>query len=256
MDVGLTSSAGCWYIGRMLPRRSIVLLLLLTGCPSDSPSGTSEASTASEDDDASTSEAQTVTSDPMTSSGTSTGDLTTESGEPSTSSGPVLGCMAGTPCCNDAGQYEDCWFDEATGLAWELDPGGGNPTAAGALTYCDGLTLLGTGGWRLPTLDELRSLVRACPDTEASGACGLTDDCAAQDCRNDACDGCMDASMEGPGMFGCYWDPNLLGTCDRYWSSTNTGTGLGWIVDFEDASVRQADAALPAGLVRCVASTN
>ena len=59
--------------------------------------------------------------------------------------------------------------------------------------------------------------------------------------------------MEGPGMFGCYWDPNLLGNCDRYWSASNTA-GLGWILDFEDASVRQADAALPAGLVRCVAN--
>ena len=237
----------------MLARRSI-LLLLLTGCPGDSPGGTSEASTAADDDD-STTEAQTVTSEATTTS-SSTGAPTTESGEVSSSSGPTLGCTPGEPCCNDQGQWEECWIDDASGLVWELEPGGGNPTAADALVYCDQLDLLGSGGWRLPTLDELRSLVRACANTETPGACGLTDDCVDQECRNDACDGCIDAPMEGPGMFGCYWDPNLLGNCDRYWSSANTGTGLGWIIDFEDASVRQADAALPAGLVRCVANAN
>jgi hypothetical protein len=228
--------------------------LLLAGCPGDSPgdTATSDASTAADDDDGTTA---AQTSEPTTTVATSTGVETTESGvDSSSSSGPTLGCTPGDPCCNDAGEFEGCWIDDATGLVWELEPGGGNPTIVDALGYCDQLTLLDSGSWRLPTLDELRTLVRACPDTEASGACGLTDDCAAQDCRNDACDGCIDAAMEGPGMFGCYWDPNLLGNCDRYWSSTNTGTGLGWIVDFEDASVRQADAALPAGLVRCVAN--
>lgn len=241
----------------MLVRKTGLFLswsLLLAGCPGDSPA-TSDASTAAEDDGDETTTAQTSTSEPTTTMDDSTGVATTETGAGSSStSGPTLGCTPGTPCCNDAGEYEECWIDEATGLVWELDPGGGNPTAAGALAYCDQLELVDSGGWRLPTIDELRTLVRACPDTEPDGACGLTGDCASQDCRDDACDGCVDAPTEGPGMFGCYWDPNLLGTCDRYWSASHTGTGLGWLLDFEDASVRQADAALPAGLVRCVAN--
>lgn len=224
--------------------------LILFGCAGDSPGGTTatEESTAADDDDDATTGAQTGSS--TTSGSTSTGEESTSVAS-SGSTGPMLGCTPGDPCCNDAGEFEECWIDDASGLVWELVPAGGNPTAADALAYCDQLELLGSGGWRLPTIDELRTLLRGCSDVDA---CGLTNDCAEPKCLDAACEGCSGAVMEGPGMFGCYWDPNLLGTCDRYWSTTNTGTGLGWVVDFEDASVRQADAGAPAGLVRCVAN--
>ncbi len=186
-----------------------------------------------------------TTADPTTGGPDSTGSETT---------GPTLGCTPGDPCCNDAGEYEECFIDDATGLAWELVPQGGNPNVAEAIAYCDALTLLGSGGWRLPSVDELRSLIGGCPDTGSRGACGLTDDCASTDCRDDACDGCIDAPGEGPAAFGCYWNPNLRGDCGGYWSITTPGGGLSWLVDFDDATIRQRDASLPAGLVRCVAS--
>jgi hypothetical protein len=123
----------------------------------------------------------------------------------------------------------------------------------GAATYCQGLMLLGAGGWRVPTIDELRSLTRGCAATAEGGECGLTEACSEQDCRDDTCDGCT--VDEGPGMFGCYWNPNVEGACDKYWSSSEF-EGLGWLVDFNDGSVRQGTAKLPAGLVRCVAVLN
>lgn len=239
---------------------SFCLAATLCGCGGDDASGDATSSA-----DASTSSAEVTSTGPETTStspgttapaSSTTADATT--GDPDSTgpgtTGPTVGCMPGSPCCNDAGEYEECFIDDVTGLAWELVPQGGNPNVADALAYCDALTLLGSGGWRVPTVDELRSLLRGCPDTASSGACGLTDDCATADCRDDACDGCIDTPNEGPAMFGCYWNPNLQGECSGYWSSTTPGGGLGWLVDFDDATIRQRDATLPAGLVRCVAS--
>lgn len=233
------------------------LVVLLGGCPSDDGQQESSSTSSTTSDTTATTQPEATTSGPGgTSTGAADSGSTTDTpgGSTSTSGGDPIGCEPGAPCCNDAGEWEECFLDESTQLVWELDPGGGNPTLEGAQTYCSNLTLLGSSGWRVPTLDELRTLARGCPDIESGGACEVAEDCATLDCRNDACDGCSDAPNEGPAMFGCYWNPNLLGTCDRYWTVTDPGEGLGWVVDFDDASVRQADFDIPAGLVRCVAS--
>lgn len=239
---------------------SLCLAVVLCGCPGDDASGdassSAEGSTSSEDTTSTGAETSSTSSGTTDATSSTTGDPTT--GDPDSTgaetTGPTIGCTPGDPCCNDAGEYEECFIDGETGLAWELVPQGGNPNVVDAIAYCDALTLLGSGGWRLPTVDELRSLMGGCPDTGSGGACGLTDDCASAECRDDACDGCIDAPNEGPAMFGCYWNPNLQGECGGYWSITTPGGGLGWLVDFDDASIRQRDATLPAGLVRCVAS--
>ena len=225
-------------------------LVLIAGCPDDSSDGETSTTTgtgSSTTDDGSSSG---TTADAGSSTSTTSDGSETSSGS---TTGPSVGCTPGDPCCNDQGEFEECWIDPGNALVWELVPGGGNPSVGDAMTYCDGLTLAGASGWRVPTLDELRTLVRGCADTQSAGACGLADDCSTSDCRNDACDGCIDAANQGPGMFGCYWEPNLQGECGRYWTSAGPGGGLGWIVDFDDATVRQADASLPAGLIRCVA---
>jgi hypothetical protein len=235
---------------RVAKSSAVLLLALLAGCPDDSSGDTTPGETMT---GSSTSTGSTSSGSTSTGSNT-TSDSGSETSSGGSTSGPSIGCTPGDPCCNDAGEFEECWIDSQTDLVWELVPAGGNPNVADAGTYCGQLTLAGASGWRVPTLDELRTLVRGCADTQTGGACELTDDCATTDCRNDACDGCIDAANQGPAMFGCYWEANLQGECGRYWSSTGPGGGLGWIVDFDDATVRQADAALPAGLVRCVAS--
>lgn len=237
---------------------SLGLAVALLGC-SEEDDTTGEATTTMEGstsaDGMTSSGAEASTSNTATTS--STTDVEPSTTDPdstgSETTGPTIGCTPGDPCCNDAGEYEECFLDADNGLAWELVPMGGNPNVADAVAYCDALTLLGSGGWRVPTVDELRSLMRGCPQTRTDGACGLTDDCATVDCRDDACDGCIDTPGGGPAG-GCYWDPNLHGECSGYWSSTSAGGGFGWIVDYADGTIRQRDAALPAGLVRCVAS--
>ena len=111
------------------------------------------------------------------------------------------------------------WTDSSSGLTWQY------PTAVNwmawqeAMDYCSNLTLDG-GGWHLPTISELRSLIRDCPETETGGACGVTDSCLEMyECwgDSDVCNGCKDG--------GCNWDPALFSenesSCEpAYWSSS------------------------------------
>jgi hypothetical protein len=54
----------------------------------------------------------------------------------------------------------DCVLDNMTGLIWARNPNpGGAMTWADAIAYCKNLTYGGQSDWRLPTRDELNSLV-------------------------------------------------------------------------------------------------
>lgn len=95
-------------------------------------------------------------------------------------------------CLHDAGLT---WVDPATGLEWQRpvfpdhDDAFVNWLAAKA--YCEGLTWgdPARDDWRLPTISELRTLVRDCPGTVTGGNCAYTDTCI-EDCWEGDCWGC------------------------------------------------------------------
>jgi hypothetical protein len=84
----------------------------------------------------------------------------------------------------------------ATKLEWMNPPG--TSDVAGALAYCDALVLGGHDDWRLPTIDELRSLIRGCANTVTGGPCGASDTCRSGDRCYGGCTRCDAARWSRP----------------------------------------------------------
>ena len=129
-------------------------------------------------------------------------------------------------CNEDGTAWADCecitysyWDDPATNLTWQ-DPqkdayteGDGGLTQPDAIRYCKELVLGGYNDWRLPNIDELRTLVRGNAPAETGGECPVTEGSPRADMGNTAC--APITEFGGPGIGGCYWLPELTGTCNK-----------------------------------------
>ena len=79
-----------------------------------------------------------------------------------------------------------------------------------AVSYCNSLTACGYSDWYLPTINELRTLIRNCPATEpGTSSCYLEYENGWFDCH---CSGC---SEDNSGKY------SKLGDAYWYWSSTS-----------------------------------
>jgi hypothetical protein len=127
-----------------------------------------------------------------------------------------------------------CWHvtDGSSTLLWQVNPKETADPANGPYDpqyhrysdpgstpsdVCSTLTLCGFSDWTVPTISELRSLVRGCPSTVTGGTCGVTDICLGTDCDG-GCSICDNSA--GPGSDGCYWPEGVGGPCFVYWSSS------------------------------------
>ncbi len=130
-------------------------------------------------------------------------------------------CSGVNECCDGCFQVNGCWIDPTTGYMWQDVPMDGHTTWDLAAAYCALLSLAGhgMGEWHLPTISELRTLVRGCPATAPGGACGLTDACLDEVCNSADCNGC--AYLGGPRADGYYLDPVLQAEFGMYWSSSS-----------------------------------
>lgn len=129
------------------------------------------------------------------------------------------------------------WTDPESGLVWQKSAPYVAMYRAAAQAHCAELTLAG-GGWHLPTVEELRTLIRGCPATVPGGSCNVdSGDCLLWECRDDSCTGC--AFYGGGGKGGCYWPEELGGMCASYWSSSDVEDKpeLAWHVGFQGAYV-------------------
>lgn len=121
-----------------------------------------------------------------------------------------------------------------------------------AKSYCQNLNWGGYSDWRLPTISELRSLIRGCSDTETGGSCGVTDTCLHSLCWDPSCDGC---SYYGGPAHGKYSPSQLKGKYVGNWSSSTVEDhdDTAWWVEFDKGSVPKVnnDNYLLEGHVRC-----
>jgi len=148
-------------------------------------------------------------------------------------------CTSGGQVCGYGGWecIAEIFNDPESGLTWQKTPDAEFWFWDDAKNHCYSLNRAGYEDWRLPTVSELRSLIRGCAATETGGSCGATDDCLDAGCRDSSCDGCND--LEGPGEDGCYWPDWLAGVCHAYWSISSVAgtTSYKWAVGFDDADV-------------------
>jgi len=140
--------------------------------------------------------------------------------------------------------------DSSSGLFWQQSPSGQVFSWAEARYYCDELVLGAREDWRMPGLDDLRTLIRGCPGSEPAGGCSASGSCLEPRCA-ESCLGCT--WNEGPGEGGCYWPPELKGNCWSYWSvSLLTGSVTdAWHVVFDNAKV-EYKATDDLNQVRCI----
>ena len=139
-------------------------------------------------------------------------------------------CAAGCAADNKTCELPECskssgapCYDSASGLIWSAKSST-DMSWDKAVSYCE---RMGSSGWHLPTISELRTLIQHCSSTVTGGSCGVTDTCLSSDCRNDAC-GCSSNTSS-----------NKLGDRDWVWSSSvkSDDSYLAWGVNFYFGSV-------------------
>ena len=163
------------------------------------------------------------------------------------------GCDGGDSCVfgDCVGATAGTWKDPVSNLIWQ------NPPVQEALDwdeageYCQNLGQGGHSDWRVPTMSELRTLIRSCPSTEAGGSCEVEEgQCAAAACM-DTCGVCIET---GPAD-GCYWPDEMSGSCiGFYWSSLEVSDveEYAWGVVFDCAGVWYNVKDQIGRMIRCV----
>ncbi|MCC6158540.1 MAG: DUF1566 domain-containing protein [Deltaproteobacteria bacterium] len=136
-------------------------------------------------------------------------------------------------CIDDTPGVEKVWLDESAGLMWETDPSCDARPAVSS-DICRASKLAGYDDWRMPTISELRTLIRGCPFTVPGGACGVTDECADETCRGAT--NCFCEPGNGPER-GCYGPSEISDNCIHYWSSTETPDLNRWTLDFSAGGI-------------------
>ena len=139
--------------------------------------------------------------------------------------------------------------DKSTGLMWSSRSQ--EMRWEDAVAYCKNLNEGNLSDWRLPTINELRTLIQNCPATEPKGACRVTNNCLSEEkCWNISdCRGC---DRNDFGKIDSKY--SKLGTQDTLWSSSKLDDpSVGyetWLVNFDNAYIYSGSRAY----VRCVRS--
>ena len=109
-----------------------------------------------------------------------------------------------------------------------------------AVDYCEDLNECGYTDWRLPNINELRTLIKNCPETQTGGICGVQDpDCLDRNCSYSAGKCYCEEKGDNGGYYSKLGDDSVV-----LWSSSTSEdidgcviSPIEWSVDFSDGSV-------------------
>ena len=137
--------------------------------------------------------------------------------------------------------YSTPCYDSITNLTWSAEWYTTTPTWSNtmsysqAVSYCENLNQGGYTDWHLPTISELRTLIKNCAGTATNGSCGVID-------TGNSSTSCL--------LSGCYtsgscascannWNHSKLGDFNGFWSSSTLPdcTNCAWYVGFRSATV-------------------
>ena len=193
-------------------------------------------------------------------------------------SGCKTSCSTNADCVSDSSSFcgkngacsidSKCWHvtDGSSTLLWQVNPKEpSDPDNSYSPQYhnysspgstpddvCKALDLCGFTDWKVPTISELRALVRGCPSIVTGGTCSVIDTCLGTAC-NSGCTMCDNNA--GPGS-GCYWPDGMNGPCSMYWSSSvyfdsDRQSYRYRYIDFTNGNLWSCDPS-DSGYVRCV----
>ena len=159
------------------------------------------------------------------------------------------GCNASTGQCNTnlpngsdeegqgSSEISECGLtssipckDSSTGLMWS-EKAYYNMSWEMAVDYCDELKKSGYSDWRMPNIDELRTLIKNCSETEPDGECPISES-----------DGVL-SQLYVTSCMGCgYGSFDKLNDTDIFWSSSSVeeDPDYAWYVSFSSAEISVA----------------
>ena len=139
-------------------------------------------------------------------------------------------------------------FDQVTKIEWSnrsLD----RMNWPKAIDYCRNLNEGGHSDWRLPDIDELRTLIKNCPKTETGGECRVSEKngCLHEKCWKAPYGSCYCEINSDFGYYSKLGEENILWS----YSTDSFVTSEAWCVDFERGSLGSGNK-LSQHHVRCV----
>lgn len=144
--------------------------------------------------------------------------------------------------CSEEESMGEVWTDPESNLTWQTGSSCERRSYESAAQYCAELDLGDREDWRVPTISELRTLIRGCYKTITGGECPVTDECYDYStCYTTACRGCQPTGSSRCNSFGP--PAELEPVCSWLWSATplSDAAPYTWCVTYESGAIVSSD---------------